>query len=70
MIIAGEESVNDIGDDGDEIGEWVVKSSSEVAVEERTKIIKIFLVNLQFNNNALTPTQYFNFFFIYNLLFT
>lgn len=33
VMIAGEESVKDIGEDGDEIGEQcVVKSSSDVAV--------------------------------------
>jgi hypothetical protein len=41
VIIAGEERVNDIGDDGDDIGEQCVKSNSdEGAVEEKhTKIV-------------------------------
>lgn len=34
VIIAGDESVRDIGDDGDEMGEQCVKSSSDVAVNE------------------------------------
>lgn len=35
VMIAGDESVKDIGEDGDEIGEQCVKSSSDDAVEER-----------------------------------
>jgi hypothetical protein len=42
-MIAGDGSVNDIGDDGDDIGEQCVKSNSdEGAVEEGTEINRYY----------------------------
>lgn len=40
VIIAGDESVKEIGEDGDEIGEQCVKRSSEVAVGIKRNLIR------------------------------
>lgn len=74
VMMAGDESVKDIGDEGDEIGEHWVKRSSVVggAAGAKTEIIynrKCHKPNAEtFGESKRKRRNFFNL-FIYNLLF-